>query len=182
MSRLIKKIWHDPVMSKIVASVLLLVIGVVWTIFAGWWSAIHSALSKAWVWLFLITPTVNWLLVLLSLAAAVLTVLLLQFLYYRFFDKKGNAFDYRTDEFFNVKWRWDWAHGRLSNLTAYCPACDFEVFFDNSAYDIAKTSAIFCEDCNSLLHQFEQSVDEVESRVSRMILRNVRKRMAESSS
>lgn len=42
-------------------------------------------------------------------------------------DRQPDWCNYRTAIFFNVKWIWDWLGNNITNLTALCPRCDFEL-------------------------------------------------------
>ena len=60
---------------------------------------------------------------------------------------------YVEDIIFQVKWRWSWAGGAISNLWCFCPTCDSELVYDDSSarslYSLDGVKTLFiCEHCN----------------------------------
>jgi len=105
-------------------------------------------------------------------------VLLLCIAIYAFFSKeKNNSYeDYKEDVIFNIKWRWGYSYGKISNLVAYCPKCDYQLHYvDISNYGLIPKICFVCENCNQFTSQeFNKEVYEVEDTIKRKIALNIR--------
>jgi len=60
---------------------------------------------------------------------------------------------YVEDNLFGAKWKWSWVGGDISNLWCFCPVCDAELVYDDSAahtiYSREEPRTLFiCEHCN----------------------------------
>lgn len=61
--------------------------------------------------------------------------------------------NYVEDILFGAKWRWSWSGGDISNLWCFCPRCDAELVYNDSAahniYSREEPHTLFiCEHCN----------------------------------
>lgn len=67
---------------------------------------------------------------------------------------------YVKDNLFGATWRWSWVAGEISSLWCFCPRCDMELVYDDSAArDILRLlepkTDFICERCN---HQVVASI------------------------
>ena len=67
---------------------------------------------------------------------------------------------YVKDSLFGATWRWSWVAGEISSLWCFCPRCDMELVYDDSAArDILRLlepkTDFICERCN---HQVVASI------------------------
>lgn len=68
---------------------------------------------------------------------------------------------YVEDMVFGLKWRWTWFNESLVDMWCYCPVCDAELVYDDSAaqsvYSMERPKTIFiCEHCS---HSTMGSID-----------------------
>lgn len=175
---MLKKIWTDPVWSKVIAAAITgsaLMAGTYW---AGWWMAIGSWLRSVWTFASASTLVPNWLLAILLLAAAAVLALIGLLAWFALFDKNADSSSppYTEDIFFGVRWRWRLTHSGIDNLAAFCPHCDLQVHpMDVGAYRIAPQIRFYCDDCQAVLTQFDDmSWSEIKDRVIRSIQKKAR--------
>jgi hypothetical protein len=79
--------------------------------------------------------------------------------------KKGQSpaplhVSYVKDHLFGATWRWSWVTGQITSLWCFCPRCDMELVYDDSAArDILRLlepkTDFICERCN---HQVVSSI------------------------
>jgi hypothetical protein len=136
----LKKVWVDPVWSKVIANaiwyagaaVVTAVVTAVVVYFGGWWPYIaewrsHLATIASEIGLIVAASTIvpNWLFIPICLLAAFGVVRLGKALYRRI---KPDWHDYRQDTFFGIVWRWGYDCGNhITTPIAYCPMCDTQV-------------------------------------------------------
>ena len=82
---------------------------------------------------------------------------------------------YTEDNFFGLRWRWNYGNGQLSTLTTYCPHCDYQVFPANaSAYRAIDRIQFHCDSCSAQLGEFEESWDALENKARRFVQQKLR--------
>ena len=127
---MLKKIWVDPVWSKVIAAGIVAVAAAVATYFAGWWPKVGRAVSRLGDLAVAVTPVPNWLLALFILCAiVVLAILLITGWAIAVPSKEGSSFRaYVEDEFFGIRWRWRYGNdGAIYSLVSFCPRCDYQI-------------------------------------------------------
>jgi len=173
---MLKKIWHDPVWSKVISAGLLA--GVV-ALF-NWWSEITRASARMWSWLTSYSQAPTWLLLLLSVVSAsvFLFLILLVFMGLRKVTDidPEDWHNYRSDVFFSLRWRWHFeSSGQIRELVCFCPECDFQVYpHDAGGYYPGGRVSFHCDSCGRDLGTVDQSFDSLKDKVTRFIQQKIR--------
>lgn len=171
-SDMIKRIWNDPVGSKVIAGLIGFALASAGSYLAGWWPMMADLSLGAVAFTVAKSALPNWLIGLLAGAAAFLAYALFRTLWDH--RKAPTASDYVSDEFFGIRWRW-----RLGNdiwsLTPFCTRCDNQIIPRHaSAYHMVDKFEYKCDDCGALLRTIEEQPHEFEGRVIRQIQRKLR--------
>lgn len=175
---MLKKLWNDPVGSKVIATAIVALLAFATSYFAGWWPTVWDATKSFFLWFGETTPTYNWVLVIagcLFLLALVLAVAALR----ESGNREGQAVShmlYTLDTFEGLTWRWKIGErGVIWDLYAFCPSCDYQVFAHSAssfrALDVIQYS---CDSCGYRTREFQESAEHLESRVVRLIQQKLR--------
>jgi hypothetical protein len=127
----LKKIWADPVWSKVIANAiwaaLIVIAAALVAYFVGWWPSIASIASKIISLVMASTPVPNWLLVPVCLMALFGGYVL--FVMLRPYRTEQDWRHYQEDTFFDVVWRWSYnLYNRdITDLTPFCQRCDTQL-------------------------------------------------------
>lgn len=168
---MLKKLWNDPVWSKVIAAVILAVAALLGTYFLNWWSTISRKVIDAYNFALSPTPLSNWGIGVLSLLATSTIIGLLARIWQKIFPPSSHWQNYITDTFFALRWRWRYFEdGQICDVHTYCPHCDFEVYEDvSSAYRTVDRVAFRCDRCGRNLGEFNESFASLGSKVKRLI-------------
>jgi hypothetical protein len=173
----LKKIWKDPVWSKVIAAGIIAIIAAVSSYLLGWWAGIISQLRMLWYFIKSSTPLPNWLIAILiigTITALVILAIVLKAIIF----KINTSTTYKEDKFFDIRWRWDCdSFGGIHNLSSFCPICDYQIYPRNiSGYAIVDHNVYICEECQKTIHDFDSglNVSAIEDRVIRIIQKNMR--------
>jgi hypothetical protein len=175
---LIKKCWHDPVGSKVIATSITGAAGAC-IYFFDWWPTIVQA-SKAIVgFVFSSTAVPNWLIGILI--TPVLLVLVVVGLIIR--NKRHPTqysvpwINYTADNFFNVRWTWRYdGANQIIDLYSFCPSCDFQIYprrYLNFVRDFTHIN-YHCENCRRDFGNFSDDIAQFENKIIRHIQRKIR--------
>lgn len=140
---MLKKIWHDPVWSKVIAAAILGLFSLGYFL---------DFLPVAWGWikaacLFFIgtTPVWNWLLIPWGIATVAYSSWLALKAYA---DWRKPWRKYTQDVLHNLRWRWQYDRkGKVTNLKCHCRRCDFEIV--PSRPTLNGRISFICNSCNS---------------------------------
>lgn len=172
------KIWKDPVWSKVIATGILAVFGLLGAYLLGVWPAIGRLASSALSFLLAPSSIPNWGIALLCLGVIPTIFGLVLFSWRMLKEKKDHApnwMSYTYDDFFGLRWRWRYVDGNISGLCTFCPKCDFQVYArDSSNFRIIDRILYFCDSCGSNLAEIEESQYQLESKVKRFIQQRIR--------
>ena len=177
-----KKIWNDPVWSRVIAAAIIAAVGAICVTYRQYWlPSLRGEISAAWAYSTAASPVRHWVFGMLVLGC-VLFVLLLIGVAGTFFPEKKTGYeslvritpewyDYTSDTFFELKWRWSYDGGAI-NLNAYCPRCEYQVFPDDTS---AFTGGIkfYCDSCKRNAATIEESWDSIRSKVTRFIQQKI---------
>jgi len=171
----IKKIWHDPVWSKVIAGVLLAAGGMIVAYLAGWWPSIGNFFGTVATFAVRRSSVPIWILALLVIAAAMLVVvtgfIVWRILYAAALDWRS----YVSDEIFGIRWRWKYdSGGNIYDLQSFCPACDYQTFASWVDPFIPRFIKYVCDDCGRELGQFDGTETEYQDLVVRKIHQKIR--------
>lgn len=179
MTTMLKKTWHDPVWSKVIAGAILALGATVATYFLDWWPAIGVFVSGSIAFALASTLTPNWLLLLLALLALPALVIIGALAWQGVSPSEPRSpswHDYTADIFFGLRWRWNYGTGgRIDDAHTFCPHCDFQVYArDVSSFRVIDHIAFHCDSCGRNLGEFEESFDSLESKVKRFVQQKLR--------
>jgi hypothetical protein len=124
----IKKIWNDPVWSKVIAASIIGAAGLAYS--TKWWPVwISQRLAGLWrySWAYSLSPSgaPHWLLILLILLAVPTIILAAAMTWTLGFPRKNVAsravqssreIPYTSDSFEGLRWRWQCAGGEITDL------------------------------------------------------------------
>ncbi len=168
-----KKIWNDPVWSKVIASAIIAGAGFGLVVATGWWPTVLSWI-KSFV-LFLSSPSAipNWIIIL----TALFLLLALRLFIKHFVKSLATQYSwlaYTTDNFMGLRWRWRYIDNEISEPVVFCPHCDFQLIpKDISDFGPALTQ-FKCNNCNTSLQSIKHSYYEICQIVTRQIQLKIR--------
>lgn len=170
MGTVLRRIWADPVWSKVISTVIIAVPGSAalwagWTTFLTWINACIAFLGNA-------TAVPNWLLaigVILSLIALGSGFLLAAIALRGAVNPSPNT--YRRDYFIGMVWRWRYGiDNRVYDIVPFCPHCDFQIIPRRAnAYQAVDCLVFECEHCGRFNTTINESWDDIERQVERRI-------------
>jgi hypothetical protein len=127
MTQVFRRIWADPVWSKMIAP------GLVAAIAAGsaysWWAGVTAAFASAAKFFEASTPVWNWLLAILGVCFGIFAgvgALIGHVLLRGATDAAPAWLTYREGECIGMKWRWKYHDNALRDLTPFCLHCAFQ--------------------------------------------------------
>lgn len=179
MTAMFKKLWHDPVWSKVIAGVILALGATVAAYFLDWWPSIRVAIRNSIAFAFDSTLTSNWLLLLLVLLALPTLILIGAIAWQSVSPSKARSptwQNYTTDIYFGLRWRWTYGtKGQIYDANTLCPHCDFQVYAkDVSTYRVIDHIAFHCDSCGRHLGEFNESFNSLEDKVKRLVQQKLR--------
>jgi hypothetical protein len=179
-----KKVWHDPVGSKVIGSAIYAAVAgaAVWLAYRlhwlpGWMTRTAATVWRnAWAFLLASSAVQHWLLILLVLLS-VPTILLAAYLAWTLiFPEKATGPDwtsYTTDSFGGLLWRWRYANGDIDRLLSFCPVCDLQLFPDSTS-TLADRISFHCESCGETIATHQGPYRYFEGTIKRLIQRKLR--------
>ena len=181
----LKKLWHDPVWSKIIAAAIISLPAAAWAEYKNWWPSIWqgiaAGMATAWNYLLATTPVRHWLLGALVLSAVLFVILLTSVAaslrpgkdpYGKLVSFAADWHSYTSDDFFNLKWRWLYRGGEIV-LNAYCPTCDYQVYPDDIS-DFSNHINFYCDSCKRRIVTQNESWGSMKGKVTRFIQQKIR--------
>ncbi len=186
MVTIFKRIWHDPVWSKVIAWAICGAALITGSYFAGWWHDIAQEFQFLISVLFASSLTPNWVLGILSLLSLCTLVIFGLVIYSALFKSNVEGSEsYTSDEFFELFWEWDWGHGDIYNQTivALCPRCKtrLEALRPSEPLQLAEMIGyggsgrvrMLCTNC-LFEKQFPGTLDRLVEEVKKQIERKIR--------
>lgn len=167
-----------------VGSVTAVVVGVVTAIAAymapGGFAEVLTWPGKAWHWLAAgagsvwdhfshSTPTPNWLLYVLGLAAVAVVCLLVAFVFITISSRSWRS--YVEDTFDGVLWRWRYVASEISDLRAYCIQCDGSLVAHHDGF---LRVVLHCEHCGKVRLSRQGTLVDLKGVITRRIDRKLR--------
>jgi hypothetical protein len=175
---MVKRIWSDPVWSKVIASVIVALIGAVVSYLAGWWPIIMSVLDATCRYLVATTMIRNWMFLILLLCAGLFVLTLSGAAWIVLTGKKSKEEYkiYKTDRILDLVWRWRYdSSGEIISLGAFCPKCDMQLAPQSVPDGQGNAKIVYlCDDCGDAAKVFPGILIEVESLVKRHIQKRLR--------
>ena len=176
---MLKKLWNDPVWSKVIAGAILAVGTLLGTYFLDWWPTIGRFAKDAYNFALSPTSLLNWIIGVLGLLAAPTIIGLLAIIWQKIFPSSSSATDWRnytTDKFFGLRWRWRYfGDGKIYDVHTFCPHCDFQIYAeDASAYRAVDRITFRCDSCSQRLGEFDEPFASLENKVKRFVQQKIR--------
>jgi hypothetical protein len=173
----LKSIWNDPVWSKVIATAIVAAVGLVITSLLDLWPAIGFGVSVALDFLGASTPVSNWLLGLFITCTLLVVLVIGAAIWQHIFPTQSVTWHrYSTDTFLGLSWHWQYgSDGGIYNLYCCCSQCQYQVFPENvSQYAMVPRIVFRCDICKTVIGPFEEHMQSIESRVTRLIQRKLR--------
>jgi hypothetical protein len=167
-----KKIWVDPVWSKVISAVI---IGGGITAWASvhWWEKLQHAWGVTLGFLAADISLPRWLL-LLMICWIVGTVGVIAI---TFISARGEPVSdwrsYNEDMFLGLRWRWKIDFGNPTLITSFCPECDYPL--DNYlGHKHEGCTKFVCSHCAKTLVSIPGDINFIENRIYNLIQLSVR--------
>jgi hypothetical protein len=173
---ILKKLWKDPVWSKVISVGVLSIIISLGAYLTGAWPSIKNFLLDTWNFIISSSSIPNWLIGILSL----LSVLVITGFFFAIKEKSKNDNSiidwksYRSDHFFMMKWRWTYNHNKITTINSFCPECDYQIFPKESLSFGILTFDYICEDCGYNSNLNVEDPNELKHKVSLKIQKKLR--------
>jgi hypothetical protein len=168
----LRKLWHDPVWSAVIAALIVAVLLSMGAYFLNWWPTIIGSSMAAYRFVWQSTPVWNWLLGVLGFIALLVVTRVTVAIWRR----PPGWRTYREDILCDLVWRWTYDSGnRISTLHAYCRHCDLEIDPVPGPYLAGGPSLYECDGCNRTNVTFAMPIEEVHNKIRRLIAQKIRK-------
>jgi hypothetical protein len=164
--------------NSIISGLILAAIISLLSVVPAGWSLVWNVLKAVWKWLTENRAVPGWTLVLLIACGAVVLVMLV-FIGWTWITRSKSSpvgwKGYTEDEFFGLKWRWQYSQSGIYRLVCFCPACDQQLYPQNrSAFRALDRIGFRCDHCGRDLGEFDMNWDTLEDKVKRSVQRKVR--------
>lgn len=173
-----KKVWTDPVWSKVISAGILAAIALVGSYLLNWWPAIGQYLAQGLAFARTESQIPNWLTGLLAVLSLPTLLVMLALAWHFVLTAKADAPSWQTytsDNFFGLRWRWRYLRESLSDMHTFCPHCDFQVFPERaSAFAAVDRISFHCESCDRALGTFDESYESLENKACRFVQQKLR--------
>lgn len=171
MKTLFRRVWSDPVWSKVIASLILLAAP-----YATWhfWPTLSEWAARSLSFLTTTTEVANWWLSILYTLSflAVIAPATLFFVVIRENKSQPDPItNYIFDDFLGMNWRWGYLSNRvIHSVRPFCPHCDFQIYpRGGGAYEFNPVTSFQCDHCHRLDKKIGGSFSEIEDTVERLI-------------
>jgi len=175
---MLKKLWNDPVWSKVIAGVILAGGALVSGYFFNWLPAGAAYASNVFDFSVARTNVPNWLIGALILGVVPTIILIGAVIWISLRPEAESRPDwrtYRSDMFFGLRWRWDYFGQSVGHMHTFCPRCDFQVLPNQaSAFAAVDRISFHCESCQSALGSFDESWGSLEDKARRFVQQKLR--------
>jgi hypothetical protein len=174
---MLKKLWHDPVWSKVIATAILAAAG--WVGYRrNWWSALWRGLVAAWAFLFVASPVQHWVLGLLIALALlfIVTIVFLAVILLQTKKQNQNPPDwqsYTSDNFYDLNWVWAYEGREIIFKAVMCPHCGYQVGPDSTSR-FANSIRFYWDNCRRTVPVEGQSWESLQSVVIRLVQQKLR--------
>lgn len=172
-----RKLWHDPVWSKVIAGIILGLGAVGLADFLNWWPALARQITLAHELLSSSNQVQNWIVIILTLLSLPTILFACYIVFEKFFPSSAtetNWQDYKKDNFYGLRWRWKFEDELIYDMSMFCPTCDFQVYPMNASSYGADRIRFRCDACGTMLGEHEGSLEILEDRVKRLIQQKLR--------
>jgi hypothetical protein len=174
----LKKVWNDPVWSKVIAAGIVGGLGIAYVSYKHWWSVIWHGITNATAFLGSQAPVRHWVFGILLLGTLLAVVLLIAIAAIVIRAKKGNQsranyLTYTSDHFFGLKWAWTYEGTNIELKAVLCARCDYQVGPDSASMFDSRVR-FHCDSCGHTVPVEGQSWDSLQSVVMRLVQQKLR--------
>lgn len=173
----LKKIWSDPVWSKVISAGILALLASLYATVSGSWGSVWHGVGVAWDYITADVLVSRWALSLLWVWALLATTLIIAVAVHNVSQSKSVVNDwrsYRSDNFFGLKWRWKLHEAQPYDICAFCPVCDLQL--DPQYENHFRVTAVMQFQCDygHGSWPFQETWNSLEDRITRMIQQKLR--------
>jgi hypothetical protein len=180
---MLKKMWNDPVWSKVIAAGILALIGVItaWLFKWNWWSPTWHAVQAVYCYFRGEITVKRWLFWLLATASGILVVSIIALLVVLFSQSRTQPSSirsvplvnawllYKQDTFYDILWRWGYVGNTLGEILPFCPKCDYQMLIRSNGF----SSQFNCDLCGQS-YRVQKEWDELRTIIARLIDQKIR--------
>jgi hypothetical protein len=173
MRKFLKKVWIDPVWSKVLGAIILALISGIVEFFTKVkpLTCIFNLL-KQFIIIFAYKITIPiWGLILIALPTIFFIVIFIIILISKPPPRLISWQDYKMDNIDGIKWVWSWYRNDVSDLIALCPVCMCELESKQHPYKLG--TDLYCQKCDKYI-DLNTSMNEFKEKVKKEIRRRVR--------
>ena len=181
---MIRKIWKDPVWSKVISVGILLLIGIISDHYISWWERLKINLSKFILYLNQTVELEYWKFYLLILSTSLFFLLVILIIFSILKEKSEHNKlkypweKYTTDIFFGVECHWEYLYNSTApmNIHYLCPSCQYELHPKNH-YNIRysdDTTIFRCENCNTTYEEVLINPRYIENKIILKVQQKIR--------
>ncbi len=175
----IRKHWHDPVWSKVIAATILAIAAVIGTYLLDWWPIISRMLKATLDFAFSSTAIPNWLLGILVVSLLLVLIIIGLVIWNKRHSGQlaPNWLSYTTYTFFSIRWTWRYDETKkIIDLYSFCTDCDFQIYPqpNHDFLDQFTHIQFHCENCGRNFGKFQEGIAQFENKVIRHIQRKIR--------
>jgi hypothetical protein len=175
----LKKVWNDPVGSKLIAAAIIAAVGG-WVAYHWsnvWLPALQRVAAAAWAFLLAKSLLSHWAVGLLLLGDVLFLVLLAWVVLIATQagkEKPPEYLSYTSDNFYGLKWVWKY-EGMVPRILAALCSCGFQVNPDDNSI-FASSLRFHCENCRRTIPVEGHSWGSLQDAVMRHIQLRLRQR------
>lgn len=176
MSRF-KKVWTDPVWSKVIASAIFGAVLYVPTAY-GLWPDLWTIVKAGWGLLLSPSAVPNWLVGLGVVSVILWVIQAISAIRDGLASiNPGEAWrSYKTDVFYGLRWQWKYAdNGDIARLIPLCGQCSYQLHpHAAGGYSVISRIAFHCDICAKDSQEFDGDFQDLKDKVIRMIHQKLR--------
>lgn len=169
----VKKIWGDPVWSKVISNTIWFIMAAAGAhAVAHWWKPVSTALIHFWDYLAADAAVPRWLFWLLVLGVVGTVVRAGAIAFSRSSAEAWRS--YTEDEFHSIRWHWKLSDsGRPYDLYALCRKCSFQLDIARDENMFTPCTTYTCP-CGGTSVPFNDRLMSVENRILKLIQQRLR--------
>ena len=172
-----KKIWADPVGSKVISGVIFAMLASIGAYFhEWWWPATQHMLAQALAFIKASSTIPNWILGILGLLVLVAVLAGAMQIWRLLLSSLQPGWQgYTSDIFHGLKWRWRYSGHGIVDMYPFCPRCDYQLRAMNASHFISVYRTSFhCDHCNAELGTFDESFESLANKAERFAQQKIR--------
>jgi hypothetical protein len=174
----LKKILVEHVLTPALGTAIVASGLLVWLAPETWWSSLWGTIRAVANFFGESTTLPNWLLAILIVITLVFVIglIVLGIAIVRDKPTPNPIADYLSDYLIGMVWRWQYGSGGdIYGLAPFCPHCDFQIHPRfASPYKMIECYSFRCDHCGQLNVERNESLQETESLVIRLIQQKLR--------